>query len=78
MAKTSDCLVRHYFTSIRITKDKVWLIWRHGIYGIEVPISRLAFQECPEIVRSCEALYLPCAIKVLKKHLKKNNYGKEN
>ena len=37
------------FTSIRITKDWVWLIWRHGIYGIEVPISRLAFKECPDI-----------------------------
>lgn len=58
------------FTSIRITKDKVWLILRQGIYGIEVPISRLAFRECPEIVRTCEALYLPCAIEYLKKHLK--------
>lgn len=66
------------FTSIRITKDLVWLIWRHGIYGIEVPISRLAFQECPEIVRTYEALYLPCAIKEFKKYLKMNNYGKEN
>ena len=58
------------FTSIRITKDWVWLIWRHGVYGIEVPISRLAFKECPDIVRCCEEEYLPSAIKSLKKHLK--------
>ena len=66
------------FTSIRITKDWVWLIWRHGIYSIEVPISRLAFQECPDIVRCCEEEYLPCAIKVFKKHLKEYEVSDHN
>lgn len=71
--------MKHRFTSIRITKDTVWLIWRHGIYGIEVPISRLAFQKCPDIVRTWEALYLPCAIEVFKKHLKEyeGNFSKQ-
>ena len=70
--------MKHRFTSIRITKDRVWLIWRHGIYCIEVPISRLAFKECPDIVRTLEALYLPCAIKVLKKHLKEYEVSDHN
>ena len=58
----------------RIDKGKLWLIWEHGIYKIEIPVTLKAIIEYPDIIRQVEKNYLPNCINQLKKKFKNYDY----